>query len=53
MDDCEFYGSKHRLKFKGAINVAMLTGGLVFDCRKCSTRGEKVSRGILTVSASA
>lgn len=38
MDDCEFYGSKHRLKFKGAINVAMLTGGLVFDCRKCSTR---------------
>ena len=38
MDDCEFYGSKHRFKFKGAINVTMLTGGLVFDCRKCSTR---------------
>lgn len=38
MDDCEFYGSKHHFKFKGAINVTMLTGGLVFDCKRCSTR---------------
>ncbi len=38
MDDCEYYGSKHHFKFKGAINVTMLTGGLVFDCKRCSTR---------------
>lgn len=37
MHDCEAYGFKHHLEFKGARHVTWLTGELWFKCRNCPT----------------
>lgn len=36
MDDCEFFGRKHHLKFDHATDM-FLIGNLYFKCRNCST----------------
>jgi len=37
MDDCEFWGKKHKFKFDRATD-AFLLGSLYFHCERCSTR---------------
>lgn len=36
MDDCEFYGSKHKLYIADVYDI-FLIGHVDFKCRKCST----------------
>jgi len=37
MHDCEWYGVKHKFKFRGATDHFLL-GNLYFSCERCETR---------------